>query len=411
VVLDDDGGWCWFQDERALSSGGIVVVGSVAAGRHDPARRGDVGLSFWRPATGETWRMELHDRLELDDHDAPALLRTDGGGLLAVYARHGSDHLVRWRRSTGIGKKAAWSAEERVAIAPEARMGVTYANLHSGGRPGRVLNLFRGPGWNPNLMISEDGGRSWTWVGQVLGGPGRPYLKYASAGDGTVHMLATEQHPRDFDNSLFHGVLRGTTVSGSGGAQVGEVGKAPPAPDALTRVFAGGPDAVAWPCDLELDTDGRPVCVFTTQVDGAGKPRGRGGADHRFHHARFDGVRWRVHELAHAGTRLYPGEDDYTGLAAVDPSDPMTVFLSTDADPRSGEPLVSKTDGQRHRELFRARSDDDGATWTFEALTHDSNADQLRPIVPAGEPRVLLWLRGTMTSYSDYAFEVVGLEL
>ena len=38
VVLNDDGGWCWFQDERALVVSGRLVFGSVAAGRRDPSR-------------------------------------------------------------------------------------------------------------------------------------------------------------------------------------------------------------------------------------------------------------------------------------------------------------------------------------------------------------------------------------
>jgi hypothetical protein len=236
-------------------------------------------------------------------------------------------------------------------------------------------------------------------------------VKYASDGAGAVHLVATEQHPRDYDNGLWHGVLRDGVVHASDGAVVGAVGERPPAPTDLTRVFAGRPDAVAWPVDLELDADDRPVVVFSVQTDGAGLPRGRGGLDHRFIWARFDGTRWHARELAHAGRRLYAGEDDYTGLAAIDPADPTVVYLSTDADPRTGRPLVSAADGERHRELFRARTADGGATWTFEALTADSTADNLRPVVPRGRPRVLLWLRGRMTTYTDYALEVVGQPL
>ena len=46
VVLNDDGGWCWFQDERALALGDVVVFGSVATGGVDPARRGDIELTY-----------------------------------------------------------------------------------------------------------------------------------------------------------------------------------------------------------------------------------------------------------------------------------------------------------------------------------------------------------------------------
>ena len=71
--------------------------------------------------------------------------------------------------------------------------------------------------------------------------------------------------------------------------------------------------------DLELDEEKRPVVMFSVQKDGRGLGRKEGGFDHRFHYARWDGTAWQQHEIAYAGQRLYPGEDDYTGLAAIDP--------------------------------------------------------------------------------------------
>ena len=76
--------------------------------------------------------------------------------------------------------------------------------------------------------------------------------------------------------------------------------------------------------------------------------------------------------MAFAGTRLYAGEDDYTGLAAIDPDDPDVVFVSTDADPETGMPLVSNADGQRHHESFRGQSADGGRSWTWRAITRNS---------------------------------------
>jgi len=408
VVLGDDGGWCWFQDERALALGNLVVLGSVAAGRSDPARRGSVELTIWRPRTGELSRVVLRERMELDDHDAPALLELEDGRLLAVYARHGNDKLVRWRRNERAGDLQSWEPERSFAPTPDARMGVTYSNLHHGSRPGEVLDLHRGLDWDPNLIVSRDSGDSWEWFGRILGGPGRPYLKYTSDGSGAVHIMATEQHPRDFDNSIYHGVLRVPHVLRSDGSVAGTVGDAPPEPTELTCVFRGGPDAVAWPVDFELDAQGLPVMLFSVQVDGTGKPRREGGLDHRLFLARFDGSAWRHEEIGHLGRRLYAGEDDYTGLAALDPADPSVVYLSTDAHPLTGLALVSASDGERHRELFRARRGGRVDGWTFTQLTRDSAADNLRPVIPSGSPHVLLWLRGELTTYTDYALEIVG---
>jgi hypothetical protein len=150
-------------------------------------------------------------------------------------------------------------------------------------------------------------------------------------------------------------------------------------------------------CDLELDPAQRPYVIFTVQKDGRGLPRGQGGFDHRFHYGRWDGSAWRVHEIAYAGTRLYPGEDDYTGLAALDPNDPDVVYISTDADPVTGKPLVSHADNLRHHELFRGKTRDGGTTWTWEPITANSTMDNLRPIVPRWKDSrtALVWMRGT----------------
>jgi len=32
VIFNDDGGWCWFEDERVIVHAGKLVIGSVAAG-------------------------------------------------------------------------------------------------------------------------------------------------------------------------------------------------------------------------------------------------------------------------------------------------------------------------------------------------------------------------------------------
>ncbi len=411
VVLNGDGGWCWFQDERALALGDWVIFGSVASGRTDPERRGDVELTAWNPSSGELRIVELHHQLDVDDHAAPALVMRPDGRLLAMYASHGHDRVVRWRISERAGDPTDLGPEQTLDV-EGAQNGVTYSNLHmlrnTGTNEARLINLYRGAGWDPGVLTSGDAGETWEIAGSLLQGPGRPYLKYANDGHDRIHFVATEQHPRDFDNSLYHGVLRGTSVLRSDGTVAGALGTAAPGPEDLTRIFQGRADAVAWPVDIDVFEDGHAVVLFSVQRDGAGMPRREGGQDHRLHLARWDGERWLQFEIAHAGTSLYAGEDDYTGLAALDPADPAVVYLSTNADPESGEPLISAADGERHHELFRGTSEDGGETFQWTALTHDSTSDQLRPIVPRGTPRVLLWLRGELRTYTDYDLEVVG---
>jgi len=407
MVINDDGGWCWFQDERAIFAGGKLWVGSVASGSHQLWRMGNVEIRALDPASGKINRFVLNHNLELDDHAAPSLLELPDGRILAVYTGHGIDRKIRSRVTLRPGDPAAWSGER--VYKPPSPGNTSYSNLYRLAQENRIYNFYRGQGWDPNVIISDDDGASWRYAGQLVTGPGRPYVRYASDNRNTIHFVCTEQHPRDFDNSIHHGYLRGGRIFDSSGREVGTL-ESPPAPERLTRVFQGGPDNVAWPSDVSLDDQGRLYVVYSVQKDGAGKPPRHGGMDHRYRYAWFDGS-WHDYEVAFAGSRLYAGEDDYTGLISLHPQSPNTVYFSADVDPRTGEPLISSSDGKRHYEIFKGTTTDRGASWEFEAVTRDSAMDNIRPNVPLAGPEgsALLWLRGKMTTYINYDLEMVAL--
>ncbi|HEY2945525.1 MAG TPA: BNR-4 repeat-containing protein, partial [Vicinamibacteria bacterium] len=237
------------------------------------------------------------------------------------------------------------------------------------------------------------------------------YVKYVSDAQDTVHLAYTEGHPRDFDNSLYHAFYRKGALHRSDGTVIRPLAEGLHEPAEGTRIFQGDPQNVAWVSDLELDGQGRPFVAYSVQKDSAGRPPGQGGADHRYRLALWTGTRWDDREIAFAGSRLYAGEDDYTGLVALVPGDPTRLFISTNADPSTGAPLASAADGKRHWEIFRGAVTGNGRNWRWEPVTKDSTADNLRPIVPrtAGGDELLLWLRGRYRSYTDYDLEVVGL--
>jgi hypothetical protein len=334
------------------------------------------------------------------------------GRYLAAYSRHSVERRMFWRLSKRPGDPYEWGEVRTIETPgqdhrPFGGDNVTYANpFRLAAEPGRLDLFYRGPSHDPNYLVSTDGGQTWAYGGHLLRGRGgyAPYLKYASDGVDTIHFVATEDHPRNLDNSLYHGFIRNHEVYYSDGRKVGSLSTSTDctlhAWD-LTRVFRGDRDNVAWMTDIHLDRFRRPVVLFTVQKDGAGLPPGQGGMDHRFDYARWDGRRWRVREIGFAGTRLYAGEDDYTGLGAIDPLDSQFVVISTDADPATGRPLVSRSDHKRHHELFRGRTRDGGTSWTWEPLTRDSTADHLRPLIPVwpdARRLVLVWMHGTYTS-------------
>jgi len=408
IQLNDNGAWSWFMDERAIVHEGKLIVGSVhAVGDFSNAADpdwGNVEVAVYELASGEIGRAVLHRHFEQDDHDVPAFLPLPDGRYLAMYTKHGGERRIYYRFSQPHNPLVwgpAVEFETPGVDAPAFRGdNVTYSNLFR--LPsGRILNFFRGFDHDPNYMYSDDWGRSWHYGGRLLRGRDgySPYLKYAFDGQETIHFIATEDHPRNYDNSIYHGFVRDGSIYLSDRTRRGKLSDSTKVEIAawdLTRVFQGDADNVGWVIDLELDAQQRPYFVFSVQKDGRGLPPGEGGMDHRFHYARWDGKAWHVHEIAYAGTRLYAGEDDYTGLAALDPNSPDIVYISTDADPVTGAPLVSRADGQRHHELYRGATRDFGATWRWEPITANSTVDNLRPIVPKWkDPRTaLVWMRG-----------------
>jgi hypothetical protein len=409
LQLNDNGAWSWFMDERAIVFENTLVVGSVRAvgsfhdGQQDP-NGGNVEIAAYNLATGSIQTTILHPRFEQDDHDSPALLALPDRRILAMYSKHGQDRQILYRFSNP-GDPLSWS-EPRIfqspgrSTAPFKPDNVTYNNLFQL-ESGRILNFYRGIHLDPNLMISDDLGQSWHYAGHLFLGKGgySPYLRYTSDGKNTVHFIATEDHPRNFDNSVYHGFLRDGQIFLSDGSPLGPASSTEEAAFAtwnLTRIFAGDPDNVAWIDDLKLDHHGRPHVLFSVKKDGRGT-RGKGGLDIRFHHAFWNGQAWQTREIAHAGSRLYPGEDDYTGLAVFDRNNLNTIYLSTNAHPLSGQPLMSLADQKRHHELFRGTTSDSGATWNWEPITANSTVDNLRPIVPAWNDTrtILVWMRGS----------------
>jgi len=420
VVLNDDGAWCWFQDERAIITGSTLLVGSVANGRFDPARSGDVDVVAYDLATGKIKRFELHDRLETDDHAAPALWCRPDGRFQAVYSKHGPENCFYVRTTEQPGDPSAWSPAIR--IVPSERSRVTYSNLHflskENNGHGRLFNFFRGldASFKPSFASSDDGGDTWQTGNVLIDVPvafrHRPYVKYASNGTDTVHILYTNGHPRNFDNSLYHIYYRGGLLHRSDGSVIGPLSTGLKQPEDGTCLFPGDAQNVAWASDLHLDVEGRPYAVFSVQKDAAGLESSddRAGQDHRYHYARWDGHAWQVHEVAHGGSRLYAGEDDYTGNICLHPDRLGTVYFSSNADPLTGQPLISRADGRRHYELFTATTPDGGKSWSILPQTQNSTLDNLRPLVPSWDANhtALLWFRGTYQTYRNYQTEIVG---
>lgn len=417
VVIGQDGSWCWFQDPRAFISGNQLIVGATAHGRYDSLLTGDIEGFVYNLKTGKITRVELYNHLEADDHTSPVFLKRPDNRWLTLFAKHGSENHFYYRISEP-DNPTDWNPIQRYI--PSESTKLTYSNIYLlSGENNRIYDFFRGldDTYKPSYVYSDDLGKTWTTGNVYIDVPAkqrhRPYVRYASNGVDEIHMLYTEGHPRVYDNSIYHIYYSNGQLHHSDGTVLRSLKDGLHRPQEGTMVFQGDSDHVAWTVDLELDDQGNPYAVYSVQVGSAGLPVGQGGEDIRYRYARWDGQEWHDYPLAYAGTKLYSGEDDYSGLVALDPDDPDVLYISTNADPVSGDPLISDADSKRHYEIFKGVTSSRGADWQWTPITENSTQDNIRPIVPKWNKNrtFLLWLRGEYRAYTDFSMEILGLDV
>ncbi|WP_209388406.1 BNR-4 repeat-containing protein [Rhodohalobacter sp. SW132] len=398
IVFNPDGGWCWFQDERAIIDEGKLLIGSVSS-------TGDITLTHYNFESAESDTLTIHYQFQQNDHAQPALIKRTDGRYLINYSGHFGEY-SKWRISEEPGDPTRWGPVQQVDVGDL----VTYSNLYHLQDNDRTYNFHRGIDWHPNVMVSDDDGDSWEYLGRLFIEEGeRPYPRYASNGQSRIHFVTTNAHPRDFVNNIYHGYVENDRLFNSEGTEIGAIDGAETerTTDDFTMIFEGDEENIPWTSDIRIDADGHPYIAYSVTKDRI--RTGEGGMDHRYRYARWDGEQWNDYEIAYAGTRLYANEDEYTGLIVLDPDDPDIVYISTDVQPESGEPLISESTGEPQYEIFKGSTSDSGENWNWEAITEHSAEDNIRPYITSdGSDRALLWLRGEYRTYTDYSLEIVG---
>lgn len=430
IQFNDNGAWCWFQDERAVvdTQRGKIIVGSVASdnGRGGGPREGDVEVSIFDLATGtsQIYTLKSGDShpsvFYADDHNAPGLLILPNGHYLAIYAGHNTEKISYWRIFDGTNWTPEQSFDWNSNIPGGADFNTTYSNPHyMAAEGGRIYNFARGHfHGSQNLITSDDLGQTWTYrgvlatnqnVGYVNG-----YFQFWGNNNDRIDFVCTEYHPDNFNTSIYHGYIMNRMSFRSDGTLVDSVlydQWAPKSPD-FTPVFVAGTvmppgqtNTRCWSADVVRYDDGIVAVLFTTRVND--RTDNDPDPDHAFFYARWDGNQWSCTYLGKAGKMLYSTQKDYTGLGALSPDDPNTIFISTPIDPRTGTNLTA-------HEIFKGTTTNHGTTWTWTPVTWKSVRDNLRPIMPKWDKnnRVLLWWRGDYSNPSaaqNFDTAVVGI--
>ena len=408
--FNDDGAWTWYSDERAVVdvAGGKIIVGSDANGG---SRNGAIEAVIYDVATGNKTRAQL-GKLQPDDHNTAAFLVKPDGKYLAAWAGHNENCNTYWSNYDG----SAWAAQKTFAwgnlgCPTSTGKQVTYNNLWNMTAENKIYNFIRSVDTSPNLLVSSDNGATWQYGGRITFTPQVGYVagyyKYWGNGVDRIDFFATEAHPRDNDNNLWHGYVKGGKTYNSLDQVKDDDISDDSGPDvvAFTKVFSTGTTVNGerfnhmWNSDLMRWSDGTIAAIGMgrTQNDGT-------NPDHSFLYFRFNGTEWKTTYLGKAGKKLYDDEQDYVGLGALHPNDPHIVYIASPYDPRTGM-AISK------REIFMGVTCDDGATFQWTPITWNSSQDNIRPIVPQwdGNHMVLLWFRGSYSTAQIYDEEVVGI--
>ena len=410
IIFNTNAGWNWCQDERAIIDNNQLIFSSTAnaAGTDGATRDGDDEITTYNLSTSALSVFTLHDALDSDDHAAGAYgpaRRKHSGCLfharpqrLRPLARHHESR--RYQQLVG-----------RINHRRQLRrlLGAAYSNVYSLSSTGVTYDFYRGEWYNPNVLVSTDDGSTWTNGGRLIRTSAsgiRPYVKYITNNTDRVWFVYTDCHPRDGVTNLYAAYLQSGNIYDSYGTQIGVLNTTSSsgiAPSQGTMVFnaSANNNEHAWTSDLQLDANGYPVAVYSTRIS---------NDDHRYRFARFDGTTWHDCEIAYAGQCLYTAENDYVGLISFNPSDLNTVYMSTNADPVTGTPLISSADGKRHWEVYRGFTDNNGASFTWTPITANSTADNIRPNLPKWDSQntALYWLQGTYTTYTNYNMQAVG---
>ena len=402
LVLNPDGAWCWFQDERALVYDGKMSVASIG-------HTGDVQVTTWDFRNGLIGIATLHPAFQIDDHNVPGMLMRHDGRLMAFYTEHrgpkGNNPML-WRTTTRPGDASEWEPEQ--SFRAGATNGFSYANpFQLSAERNRIYLFWRSIDYNPTWSSTDDDGKTWRTAANHIyyKTNERPYVKYACNGTDTIHFAFTDGHPgRPFRNNLYHAFYRAGGLYRTDGTFIRKLEDGPVQVSEATRIYDAehSPAGDAWVWDMHLDKAGNPVIAYSSHPKNI--------ADNRYRYARWNGKSWEDRQIAFGGKRVtidanLPQGNFYAGGICLDPDDLKVVYVSSSVNVRDGTPNKS-----RYLEIYRGVTANGGRDWKWTPLTKNSTVENLRPIVPSEHPgkTFVLWFRGDYPAYKKFNTEVVA---
>ncbi len=395
--LTNDGAWCWFSDPRAIFTEGQVITGWVKAS-------GTVEAARFNIKDKQVETSELYFILEKDDHNNPAFTITASGEVIVMYTRHALKDLFI-NRLDADSESFTFSrpqfihpfSEEQLAKFPRPTM--TYANpIRLEDENDRIYSFGRWTGFKPNMIWLDDDGITWSKSKVMITNypfdpNNRPYVKYFSDGKSKIHIVFTDGHPRDEPtNSVYYAYYEKGAFFKASGEQICTIAELPFEPKDASVVFTSNPEeGRAWIADIGQDEKNKPIIVYTRSPE---------ETNHEYWYARYTENGWENYKVCDSGP-WFPQtpagtkerEPHYFGGLTIHPDDASILYLS-----RQVKGVF---------EIERWETQNGGESWISEAITENSEFDNVRPYVPRGLDKesgeVVLWMENQKyIHYTDF---------
>lgn len=387
VELTFDGAWSWLSGPHAVSHAGehertyVAWVNAV----------GDLRVASYDHETRSRRLSVVREEFQAEDGANPALLVLPNGRIVVFYSGVRGRWLVS-RVSDRPEDVSEWSRDAAVGQYASGFHGYSHPNVaRLASEGGTYYAFWRGEGYRPWFATSRDG-VVWSEPREFIAcDTEEPYLRMSSDGETTMHFALTDGNPRGRPtNSVYYVCYRNGAFRHADGTIVAEVDDLPLRLSDLDLVYDARESRVpGWIWDVAGDGQGRPAVAYASFPS---------KTDHRYRYAAWDGSTWVDSEITEAGSWFANTPEDrqedqpyYSGGLALDPTDPSFVYLSRPVDGVF--------------EIERWRTDDFGRSWSSEAVTSGSAADNVRPCVPAGRleggPEVL-WMHGDYVNSRDF---------
>jgi BNR repeat-containing family member len=438
IQFNDNGAWCWYQDERAVvdQAAGKLVGGSDASGYGfgGSPRNGEINAFMFDLQTGTVGRSVLlasgGHGFGCDDHNTAAFLVRPDGKYLTQYAGHNNDKFSYFRIYDG----STWGVEANFdwnTIPGGSSDPTSYSNPHYLSAENRIYSFVRcNNNKSPNILVSTNYGDTWSFYGQLVKPDGNVgynsgYFRYCDNGVDRIDFICTEAHPRDIFTSIYHGYIsNGMSFKTDGTVVDNNLNDTNcPVSRNFTPVFTNGTISPpgqtnyrCWNSDVQRYPDGTIECIIHARINNnasSGYPDTGINPNHSFFFCRYNGTNWTSTYLCQAGYKMYSSEGDYVGLGCLSPNDPNTIYLSTAFDPRAVQPGVKDTNQPYSsvREIWKGVTTNHGASFTWAPITQNSVRDNWRPLVPGWDANntALLWFRGPYITAQSFDMAVLGI--